>query len=286
MRYSIDRPRESAREIVRNSIDLQAWQQNEAFTRALAEKIRAHRLHHHPIVAAWERGEFTLAGMRFVHAEIRAGFLEVFTESLLRLMQTTAELEVPLGARAKMAARFLILLNVAEELGLKPNAFEGDAGESAEFRGHPAYSHYWQLAETLEALGMPEADWRREPPTEEARATRATLEDNHGDHLRLAAILATIETVFMPYYGPWARNAIAICPALDIPDGYHTIHVEDETGHFVDDEHSEDSWYIVRQALTPDRYAEIERAVLEALETWAGLMDRLVAKNRELKHAA
>jgi hypothetical protein len=282
MRYPINDPRGCARQIVRESIDSELWSRNEAFTHKLVDMMRKHRLYHHPIVEAWSRNEFTLEGMAIVHLEIRAGFLEVFTESLLRLMQTASHLEGRLGARAKMAARFLIQLNVLEELGFKP-----DAEGTGEFCGHPAYSHYWQLRETLTLLGAPEESWASYVPTAEALATRKSLEDNHDDHLRLAAVLASIETAFVPYYNPWAQNTIAVCKETDISDGYHTIHIGDDAGHSVDDDHSEDSWYIVRQSLTPDRYAEIETLVKDVLDLWARFMDAIVDKHRELlKRAA
>lgn len=274
-------PRAAAREIIKASIDPQIWDKNEAFTRRLVDIMCSHRLHRHPIVEAFEQKMFTLKSITLVHLEIRAAYLEIFAESLIRLMQTTSQLEGRLGAKAKMAARFLLQLNVMEELGFKPNP----AG-TEDFYGHPSFSHYWQFTEAVTALGAPEETWKLHQPTPEAVAVRASLENEHDDHLRLGVLLGMIETVYMPYYGPWARNTLAVCKAVDVPNGYHTIHVENEAGEFVDDDHSEDSWYVVRQALTPERYEEIETLVKETLDLWAGFMDMLVNKHHEMQHAA
>ena len=280
MNFPIENPRGVSRQIIRESVDPETWRKNEAFTRKLEEIIKTSRLFNHPVIEAWSRKEFTLASMVIVHSEVRAGFLEHFGDALIHLMQTTTSLERRLGAKAKMAARFLIQLNVLEEMGYKPTPL-GMTG----FSGHPGLSHYWQLVETLTALGQPEDQWAAYVASPEALAVKASLRGNFDDHLRLAVVLAAIEAAFIPYYGPWAINTIAVSPT-DIADGYHSIHVADETGAVVDDVHSEDSWYIVRQAVTPDRYAEIEAFLRDILEVWARFIDMLAARDREVKRAA
>jgi len=274
-------PRAAARAIMRDSLPAEQWARNEAFTERLKATITGHRLYTHPILAAWERNEFTLESLRFVHLEVRAGFLELFMESLLRLMQTTTQLERDLGPKAKVAARFLIQLNVLDELGFVPGGSEAEG-----FQGSPDQAHYWQLMEALVALGAPPETWWDSPMSPEAQASHAILAENQDDHLRLASVLATIETVFMPFYDPWARNTVHVCGDVAARSAYHTIHVENDDGHFVDDEHSEDSWYVVRQALTDERRDEVETLIGEALDTWAALMDLFMRHNRELRQAA
>ncbi|NVJ05909.1 hypothetical protein HUW63_11775 [Myxococcus sp. AM001] len=280
MKFPIENPREISRRIVRESVDADLWQQNEDFTRKLERGIKDSRLFNHPVIASFARKEFTLKSMGLVHSEVRYAFAEHFGDGLIRLMETTGALERRLGAKAKMAARFLIQLNVLEELGYKPTPL-GKAG----FCGHPGFSHYWQLVDTLTAVGHPEERWSSYEASPESAAVRKRLLDSFSDHLRLAVVLAGIETAFIPYYGPWADNTLAVCPT-DISDGYHSIHVEDESGAVVDTDHSEDSWFIVRQALTPDRYAEVESFLSDTVEEWARFVDMLAAKDREVKRAA
>lgn len=279
MDFPSDNPREVSRQVVRESVDPELWRKNEAFTDKLDHMIKTSRLFHHPVVESWARKEFTLASMAIVHSEVRYAFAVHFGDALIRLMQTTGTLEHRLGPKAKMAARFLIQLNVLEELGFKPTPL-GKSG----FYGHPGFSHYWALCDTLEALGHTEDKWRAHVPSPESVAVREALLGAFDDHLRLAVMLAGIEAAFIPYYDPWAANTIAVCPT-DISGGYHSIHVEGDTGA-VDHDHSEDSWYIVRQALTPDRYAEIEAFFRDTLELWARWVDMLAVKDREIKRAA
>lgn len=280
MTFPIENPRDTSRRIVRESIAPELWRDNEAFTQKLDRTIKGSRLFNHPVIASFARKEFTLKSMGIVHSEVRHAFAEHFGDALIRLMETTGTLERRLGAKPKMAARFLIQLNVLEELGYKPTP-RGKTG----FVGHPGFSHYWQLVDTLTAVGHPEQSWASYAPSPEAEAVRKSLLGSFGDHLRLSVVLAGIETAFIPYYGPWADNTIAVCPT-DISKGYHSIHVEDDDGTIVDHDHSEDSWYIVRQALTPDRYAEIEAFLNDVLEEWARFVDMLAAKDRDVKRAA
>ncbi|MBA3772885.1 MAG: hypothetical protein H0X13_10475 [Ramlibacter sp.] len=271
-------PRTASRQLIKESVDLSLWERNQTFTlRLIKDTIQAHRLHTHPILEAWQNEEFDLRGIQVVHMEIRAAFLEVFSESLLRLMQTASQLEGSLGYRAKLAARFLVQLNVLDEIGFKLAPSSNDNSI-----GHPSFAHYWLLADAMTTLGLDEAGWRAHATSAQARAVRATLEDNQDDHLRLSVLLACIETVFMPYYSPWAKNSIRVCPALRAPGGYHSVHIENDEGHFVDDDHSEDSWYIVRQALVPGRYQEIERFTTDLLDTWAQLFDVLLTHRKAL----
>ncbi|NBD10813.1 MULTISPECIES: hypothetical protein [Corallococcus] len=280
MSFPIENPRDVSRRIVRESVDAELWSKNEAFTQQLDRTIKASRLFNHPVIASFAQKEFTLKSMGIVHSEVRYAFAEHFGDALIRLMETTSSLERRLGAKPKMAARFLIMLNVLEEVGYKPTP-RGKSG----FCGHPGFSHYWQLVDTLTAVGHPEETWAAYTPSPEAVAVRKSLLDSFGDHLRLAVVLAGIETAFIPYYGPWADNTLAVCPT-DISDGYHSIHVEADDGTVVDHDHSEDSWFIVRQALTPDRYAEIEAFLNDVVEEWARFVDMLAAKDRDVKRAA
>ena len=275
MEYPTDAPRKYAREAIEKSVDSELWKKNVAFTDRLIEKSHAHYMSNHPIISAMANNAFSLEAIKVVHLEFRAAFAQIFTDALIRLMETSSQLEPALGAKAKDASRFLVQMNVVEELGFSPS----DNGTS--FCGHPGYAHYWQFAETLTALGAPEHTWKDYVPAPESLDTRESLEVNYEDHLRLALVLAVIETVFIHYAGPWAKNTLYVC-GQDISDGYHSIHTEDDDGNFIDDDHAEDSWYIVRQALTEDRYEELERLTEDTLDIWVRFVDMLMEKHHAI----
>lgn len=269
-------PRGEARALIEQSVQAELWRKNRAFTDKLAQLILSHRLYSHDIITAWKAHQFSLESIQKVHLETRHGLINPFMDSLLKMMVTSGQVEHELGPEAKVAARFLILLNIIDETGFAPTSKTGEM-----FNGHPLNAHYSRLTECMDQLGLPPEIWADHIYLPETLACKATLEDNQNDHLRLAVVLACIETVFMPYYGPWAQNTMKVCPAVNVVGGYHTIHIEEDDGHHIDDDHSEDSWYIVRQALQTDRYNEIEQLVRETLDIWAALMDRLLNHHLE-----
>lgn len=280
MQFPLENPRQHSRQLVQNSVDPKTWERNTGFTHGLVDKIVKHRLCNHPVLGALDRKEFTLESARMMHLEFRVAFAQIFTDGLIRLMETTNQLEPALGAKAKVAARFLIQMNVLEELGYRPNS----AG-TEEFCGHPGFSHYLLFTDTLAALGASEDTWKSYVASKESWAARETLEGNYDNHLRLAVVLALCETAFVYYAGPWAKNTIHVCKT-DIAGGYHSIHVEDADGTSIDDDHSEDSWYIVRQALTPERYGEIDSMLTEVLDIWSDFGDMWLRKHQAMKLAA
>jgi hypothetical protein len=80
--------------------------------------------------------------------------------------------------------------------------------------------------------------------------------------------------VFTQFAGPWAKG-VGAKTSIDVSGGYHSIHVEKD-GQFIDDDHSEDAWFVFQQAITPDRHDEILSRVSEWLDTWSSFLDQLV----------
>ena len=113
-----------------------------------------------------------------------------------------------------------------------------------------------------------------------ARAARKTFEENYQDYALLTTVLALSESVFDKYAGSWADN-VARSENIDTKKGYHSIHVQHDDGHSVDDDHSEDSWTLVKQALTPERYEEIEAKCEAWLDIWAQFADHVMSSSTD-----
>ena len=87
-----------------------------------------------------------------------------------------------------------------------------------------------------------------------------------GDDLETTlAILAVEETIFESFAAPWASN-MRQRTTVDTRAGYHSIHVEHD-GESLDDHHAEDLWYVLRMALTADRYDHVRHKTAECLDT-------------------
>lgn len=267
--YEVGDSRKAGRQAVRSSVPASLWEQNAGFRSRLVESILAHRIVSHPIIAELDAGRLDLAAQARFHLEFRHAFAQIFTDALVQAMFTSRQLEDRLGVMGKVSARFLLQLNVLDELGFVPAA----AG-AVEYAGNPRLSHYAEFAETLRQLGVSAAQAVSYAPSVIAGKCRATFEDSYDDHAALTGILAVAETVFTSFAGPWAK-CVGASTGIDVSTGYHSIHVEKD-GHFVDDDHSEDAWLVFQQALTPERYAGIAAAVTRWLDTWSAFFDQFL----------
>lgn len=263
-------PRKAGRDAIEKSVPPQVWQENGKYCDSLRRLIAEHPIMSHPILAQLEHAEFDLDAQRFFHLEFRHAFAQIFTDALIQAMVTSAQVEPALGAMGKVASRFLLQLNALDELGFVPNP-----GPNEDYIGHPSMSHYVQFDETLRELGLTREAVAAFKPSAAACACRATFEDQYADHVSLTAVMAVSETVFSKFSGPWSVS-VGKKTGIDVAKGYHSIHVEHD-GQFIDDDHSEDAWFVFRQAITSARYDEIMRKVRMCLDTWVAFLDALTA---------
>lgn len=266
-------PRAIARRAIENSVLQERWDENGEFIHELRRSIAEHRIMQHSIIGQMESGTADLQSQQYFHLEFRHAFAQIFTDALIQTMVTCAQLEDAVGARGKVAARFLLQLNVLDELGFLPNTDQG-----SDYMGNPDMSHYVQFDDTLRQLSLSPQAVAGYTPSDAARACRATFERQYSDHVGLSAIMATSETVFGAFSGPWSRSVGAVT-SIDVSAGYHSIHVEHD-GKFIDDDHSEDAWYVFRQAITPERYSAVSAQIIAALDTWAAFLDMLAGTPR------
>jgi hypothetical protein len=245
------------------------WEQNERFANELKGLIKEHRISSHPLMAMLNQGSFSPEGMKRFHLEFRHAFAQNFTDALIQVMVTAGQLESRQGAIGKVAARFLIQLNVLDELG-----FEAGKVEHGEYAGDPHHAHYIEFDKVISDLGISPAQVREYVPSKASVEARRTVEEVYGDHVALAARLALAESVFSNFAGPWATN---MKKRTDVAtdQGYHAIHVEHE-GTFIDDDHSEDMWFVLRQAVEPSRYDELRASTSATLEIWARFCDSML----------
>ena len=271
-----DNPRKQARQAIQSVVSPELWKRNGEFSSHLLDVIQAHGISRHPLMAALSEAKFDLALMRAFHLEFQHAFARVFTDALLRLMFTTRELETEFGPLGKVAPRFLLQLNLLDELGFKPGTAKGG------FSGSPMLAHYVQFDQLLSQLELSRENIAAYRPSGAALACQASFEENFDDHMLLSCVLAVAETVFGRYSGPWAMN-VGASTGVDVSQGYHSIHVEHE-GESIEDEHSEDAWCVFRQAARPERYDEIESSVKRWLDTWCEFLEHLLTQGQ--KHEA
>ena len=274
MELKLNDPRGAARTAICNSVDKDTWKKNRDFVKKVTSYIEGHRILKHPIVEMMNKATFDANAIKAFHLEFGYAFAQVFTDAVLRAMSTCAQLERRLGPKGKMASRFLLQINMLDELGFAPNAPGHDG-----WAGHPDNSHYVKFHETLEQLGVPHKELLAYKPSPFAIACRQTFESTYDDHVALTCMLACAESVFDVFAGPWARNT-GSKTNVKVEGGYHSIHVLDNEGHGIDDDHSEDMWTVACQAITPDRYDEMFVNAQIWVETWCSFADALAAPRK------
>lgn len=258
--------RTAARNAVRESIADAQWTRNDTFTRELSAELQQHAFVQHPLITAMNAGEGSLEWLRGFYLDTVHAVSGRFIDYVLQAVLNCAQIEDRVGRRGVTAARFLLQINVIDELGFEP-------GKSVEgFVGNPANAHVLQLYDVLGQLGISEAMVRAHRPSCAAIHMASVLETNRNDHLRLATVLAAYESTLSPWSDCWASATRALS-TVDTDRGYHAIHVEDHEGHVVDDDHSEDSWHIVRQAMTSDRTQEVHHLCLHLMDTCRAYVD-------------
>jgi hypothetical protein len=258
--------RKAARAAVRASVPPGQWAENEAFTCTLVAELLEHPFVRHPLIADMNAGRGNLRWLKNFYLDTVHAVSGRFIDYVLQSVLNCAQIEDSVGRRGVTAARFLMQINAIDELGFKPG--QGDDG----FLGHPDKAHVLQLYDVLQQIGLPEAVVRAHRPSAPAMAMAQMLEANRHDHLRLATVLAAYESTLTPWSDCWA-NATRLLTPVKTEQGYHAIHVDDHEGHAVDDDHSEDSWHIVRQALTPARMDQVRRLALQVMDTCQAYVD-------------
>jgi hypothetical protein len=259
--------RELGRNTIKATLSDEAWTQNTYFTNELKGMIASHRLMTHPMINILNSGKLSEDAVKLFHIEFYFAFAQVFTDAIVTAMASASELEARLGPMGKVSARFLLQLNLLDELGFEPC----DDG-FGEHKGDPGLAHYIEFHKVLKQLGITADTLRAHVPSEIARKGRATYEDTYGDYLMTIGLLAAAENIFTVFAGPWSRS-VALSTSIDTKVGYHSIHVADEDGSFLDDDHSEDTWYLVRQALTAERKSELKQKMLGWLDAWSEYLD-------------
>ncbi len=262
-------PRGNGRKSIEETVSPEVWKKNVAFTEKLKSILAKHPLSTHPLKEFFEKETLNETVSLKLHLEFGVGFAQIFTDAVLEAMAKARQLETTLGPKAKVTARFLWAINLMDEIGYVP----GENGD--QYRGNPWGAHYFQYVDMLDKMGGNIMDIVGYEGSAETMASRKTFTENYENYPSLATVLALSESIFDKFAGAWADN-VGRSTNIDTSTGYHTIHVEDEHGESIDDDHSEDGWTLVRQAITPEMYDEMEEKVKTWLDTWYKFADRIM----------
>ena len=261
-------PRQQAKKAIRASISSDLWLANSDFVAQLSQKVKNHQVATHPAIELLNRGTFNQEQMVTIHLDYRHAIVQIFTDALLMAQYQTCQLEPRLTPGSKMYARFLITLNDLDEFGFRPGL-----DKYGYYLGNPSQAHYPLFEEVLDHLKVSQHQRRSYVPTKVARQTRQFLENAYGDLCSVVSLLAVAEEEVVLFSAPLRENTRAV--GIDVSSGYYFCHGsnDDLQADARDDDHANDLWYILIQALTPQRYGEIEKLAQEYCDVWVKFWD-------------
>lgn len=267
--------RQAARDAVRASVPDELWDENESFVRELIRSIEAHPAGRHPLSQAMHAGEFDRSALKLIALEFHHAFGQVFPNVVLQAMQLAQQLQARLGIAGASACRFLLQLNLLDELGFSMGSAPDGLG------GDPRRAHAVKLRELMEALGVSDRDLSEYRPTLAATRVREAWDTVYADGALLIPLLAVAEMLSQRFFAPAKRTMTA--RGVE-PVDYLDAHMEDVGGVHLDAVHADDLWYASTQFTEAKRRDEIRGSTLDALDRIAAFLDSLAERAVEAAH--
>ncbi|MFC5077125.1 hypothetical protein VTH8203_03301 [Vibrio thalassae] len=260
---SMNNPRENARKEMMESVGAETWTYGKNFAKQLRSKIFQHPVATNPMIRAMNEGQFSFQQMRHIHLEYRHAIVQIFVDALLKLTFNCESFDNNLKPGSKQAPRFLILLNLLDELGFLPGL-----DESGYYKGNPIYSHYPLYEDVLYAYQISDEDRKHYEPSVISSKVRECLQAEYNNVLGLAALLATAEIQVMLFSPPLRENSAKV--GINTDEGYYMVHgCADNGQEFAnDDDHEADLWLLVAMLVNSDNAASVENVVMNYCDLW------------------
>lgn len=266
-------PREKALQGMRNSIPAKQWDENLKFLKQLRNKIAELPVCKHPAIEILNHGYLDKSTLTHIHLEYRHAIVQIFTDALLQAQFQTKQLEPKLHSGAKMFPRVLLSLNVLDEFGFRPGL-----GKDNYYLGNPEYAHYPLYEDLLNDYGLTEADRRNYKPSKAADQVRSFLESSYDSYINVVALLAVAEEEVI-LFSPPLREATKFVNIDVEGGGYYHVHgvSTDETSEAADDDHQDDLWFTLAQAITKDDYEGLTKLCIDYCALWNEFWDVQIA---------
>lgn len=266
-------PREKALQGMRNSIPAKQWDENLNFLKQLRNQITELPVCKHPAIEILNHGYLDKSTLTHIHLEYRHAIVQIFTDALLQAQFQTKQLEPKLHSGAKMFPRVLLSLNVLDEFGFRPGL-----GKDDYYLGNPEYAHYPLYEDLLNDYGLTEADRRNYKPSKAADQVRLFLESSYDSYINVVALLAVAEEEVI-LFSPPLREATKFVNIDVEGSGYYHVHgvSTDETSEAADDDHQDDLWFTLAQAITKDDYEGLTKLCIDYCALWNEFWDVQIA---------
>lgn len=268
-----ENPRQKAIEGMKKSIPIEQWEENLRFLKLLRSKIAELPVCKHPAITILNNGYLDKQTLTKIHLEYRHAIVQIFTDALLMAQYQTKQLEPKLNSGAKMFPRVLLSLNVLDEFGFRPGLDLDNY-----YLGNPEYAHYPLYEDLLNDYGLSEQARREYKPSEIADKVRNFLESSYDSYIKVVALLAVAEEEVILFSPPLREATKAIGIEVE-GGGYYHVHgvSSDDTSEAADDDHEDDLWFVLAQAITKDDYESLKMLCFDYCKLWCKFWDSQIA---------
>ncbi|MEQ1191465.1 MULTISPECIES: hypothetical protein [Acinetobacter] len=258
---------------MKNSIPAKQWDENLQFLKQLRKTIAELPVCNHPAIELLNGGYLDKQRLTLIHLEYRHAIVQIFTDALLKAQFLTKQLEPKLHSGAKMYPRVLLSLNILDEFGFRPGLDKDNY-----YLGNPEYAHYPLYEDLLNDYGLTELDRRNYKPSKFADQVRSFLESSYDSYINVVALLAVAEEEVI-LFSPPLRQATKFVNIDVEGGGYYHVHgvSTDETSEAADDDHEDDLWFALAQAITKDDYESLTKLCIDYCALWNEFWDAQIA---------
>lgn len=269
---NFDNPRQKALVGMQKSIPTDQWERNLKQLKVLRKTIAEHPVSNHPAIQILNSGQIDTETLKQIHLEYRHAIVQIFTDALLMAQFQTKQLEPALHSGAKMFPRFLLSLNILDEFGFRPGL-----DQDSYYQGNPIYAHYPLFEELLNDLGISETDRQTFIPSNISSEVRSFLESSYDSYIHVLALLAVAEEEVILFSPPLRQATKAI--GINVEGGYYYVHgvSSDDTAQAADDDHEDDLWYALAQAISDEDFVSLTELCLEYCSLWNKFWDVQIA---------
>lgn len=262
--------RHDALSFIKNSIPSDVWNKNEQQVQQLKQICLQHSLFQNPILTRLHTQTLSLEQLKYIHIHYFNAIVKTFTDVLSMVIYQALQLESHENihkesrAHAKAYARYLLSLNLIDELGF--NTY--DLTLSSPKKSHLVY--FLNLLKTLQT-----DPFNQKEVIMEAAALNTFMQKHLSSYDHLLLILACAELQVIQYSEALRVN-LEKYDAKFI-DGYYACHglVDDSEKLANDDNHEDDIWALMTQSYMDTQQNNYEQLLQEYLQLWQNFWTKM-----------
>ena len=233
---------------------------------SIRNTVSQHRLLSHPIIELMENKGISKDNYIKILLDFRF-LVASFTDLLFSAAVLCKQLEQKLGDGLKMQSRFLLMLNIIDEMGFFLNLQNLHKSSSI-------HSHYLLFEKLLKKITTEDVV-SSFSQTKQCKAIIDLWDESSNDCLlSVLSCLISTEMIALHISPPLKKNA-EIFECLSFQDGYFHVHgsSNDDTKVAADDFHENDLWLLSTIALVDCRESYFQEKILSSMDAWALFWD-------------